>query len=392
MNYTETKHIKEPILMILISVISYVISPSLFVITSLFAFIFYGNRNKIYSWFVIVSHGLLAYNWVPWNESFDLIRFHAQVESISTMSGSDIISNILTPFAPLSFLLKYFVYLMGDINLLQAIVTSLTIYFFLNIFQIYSKKNNLDIKSRAILFLVLYVTLPLLRVISGLWSMLSITYMSYIIIIYEEGRIKNKYLFWFLVYISTLIHFGSIIPIFLLFLLNFFDYHSIKKQFLSYLLVLLAMVLVFPVATMLYKWTGMSTFKFMASRFYAYVFNQDSFSYLNNYRFIIIEVSKTVMAFFGLYTFYKYNKQDEISNNSFYKSIYIGIFTVTFGLVTRILLRFTLMAVYLSVPFLSQTLKHKVLNKLEYAFIMCYITLNGAYLVYALYNAKLLWL
>src|SRR5690554_793702 len=112
-------NILEPLIFVSIGIVS----PTLLYVLSFAGVLISKKKYGLYLVLFIVAHVFLAYNWIPWNDSFDLVRHHQTVLGIKQMDTTEILSNIFNLFAPLSFFISYLVSIFGNKDVLQAVVT-----------------------------------------------------------------------------------------------------------------------------------------------------------------------------------------------------------------------------------------------------------------------------
>lgn len=211
--------------------------PIIGIIFSFCGMIFSKKYKLLYSICASLSLATLAYLYVPTSIE-DLYRHHLNVLKYTYITNKDFINILLTEIEKIRILIEYIVCKIGNVNLLQFMVTFITYMLIFNIVNKNFNKNDSNFKY-ALILLFTFFSFSYMSIISNLWYMLAVSIFS--LGIYKEYNESKKICAYILYILSILVHSSIIFPLGLLILFKIFK-NKINIKLVLFMLILFSSI------------------------------------------------------------------------------------------------------------------------------------------------------
>ena len=352
-----------PILSLPLNVISFIISK---------------KHKKIYALFTAISLAAIAYTWIPDNV-YDLYRWHKEVMMFSNYSLEDLFEIIVIKYEPINYIIKYICSRLGDINLLQFIVTFLGYYGILWIISDCSKDKKIGSLYFGIISILIISSIGYINFISGLWFNFAI--ICFAIGVYIDYFKKSKYIRWVFYLVAICIHISTIYLLLILFITKIIK----SKRYLSVVIVSFILSLfIGPILLYLNDTFNLDLIHYIYNLYETYFINANQFGNLHNGVNLYEAILKISICI--IYIFITNNKLKKYNNQYLmYLSIIIpSIIALVFNAKIMIV-RYSFFIILILIPMIIDYYNQKKSKK--YIFLIIYICLLISFMTYRQFNS-----
>ena len=355
----------------IIAFLFFLLSPLLSVIFSVTGLIFDKKGKKIYCLLIALFFGFVAYFYIP-NTTEDLYYHLHTIDYIkNAISSGTLISIDLNE--PFTLIIKYFVSIIGNRNLLQFIVGSLSYYIILYIVTDMVKDKKIFIRILMVLFAI--STFNFLTIVSNLFSTLGL--LIFIYAVYREYYIKKKDFKNILLYISYfLVHNSLIFPLYILIMYKIF--YKKNKKFTSFKTILI--ILIIPtIMSIISKFQNIALFNSIYDYYLSYFIGNDNFKSMHTPLTIILYMMKMLPFFYVIVI----NKLEHKELNEFENLGYIYLISVlTLFLLTTFSIRFIPIVVIIGIKTIADFLENRKRSLLNFILVVLIIVCSFLFFRY----------
>lgn len=246
--------------------------------------------------------GIINYYYMP-RSDYDLYRHHIDVINYMSVDVSTFMKNVLLKSEPIQISIKYIVSLIGNKNLLQFFVTSVSFMIFFGILGDYAKRISLKTVYFIFIIIFTFTSINILYMLSGLWNQFAmlIFALGYYLLKIEKG---NKIINYLIIGSTILIHSSMMFPIVIFLLFKIFREKVSPGLFITILILFLfpSTLIVFINAV-----SDIPIFSQIESMYNAYFLQNERFYVFYPFKILMMELAKLFM-YFALYFVYGKDK------------------------------------------------------------------------------------